>query len=87
MRTELFVCEACGHEKKVLFRREPKSHELKDVECPLCREFAMRRSLRGMNQALIAGTSLGVNKAPRQFREFVDSVRRAHPGSQIKDTL
>ena len=77
-----FECDGCSH----IQEESMKIAELdtRVIECEKC-GTAMHQTFRTVNHAFMAPEALGRKKAPGDFRNFLSAIKKAHPGSSIRD--
>lgn len=89
-----FKCSECEHRGDVWTGdREKVDVDYKDIECPGCGKKTYNyapwdnggsTSMKN-NWGHISPMALGRQKAPADFRNFLTQVKKAHPGSTIRD--
>lgn len=77
-----YKCESCNHIQEVQMKIAEK--ETADVRCNECGEHC-EQTFVTVNHAFMAPESLGRKKAPGDFRNFLSAIKKAHPGSEIRD--
>ncbi len=53
--------------------------------CPICTTTGTIRQVIGGNYAFMSPEALGRKKAPQEFRDFLTKIKKANPGSHIRD--
>ncbi len=84
MPTYDFRCSECGHTSDKFLKIADLDSSV-DLPCPECGKLNFNRAYLSANHAFMSPESLGRNKAPSDFRNFLSAIKKAHPGSTIKD--
>ncbi|USV41134.1 hypothetical protein [Xanthomonas phage BUDD] len=78
-----FKCKTCDHvQTEIMSISRMESGE--EAVCKECGGVSAKTFTK-TSWAAISPEALGRNKAPEDFRNFLSQVKKAHPGSTIKD--
>ena len=78
-----FQCKSCSHvQTNSMSIADMESG--KTAECKMCGSVS-EKAFTPSNMGFTTYESLGRKKAPSDFRNFLSAVKKAHPGSSIKD--
>lgn len=78
-----FKCSSCDNVQEVVC----KIAELDDIqpECSECGKTGMTQTYLVANHAFMPPEALGRKHAPQEFRDMLKMIKKAHPGSLIRD--
>lgn len=77
-----FRCNECGNVQEETL----KIAELDGIiPCRECGSEDTAQTFLTVNHAFMSPESLGRRKAPSDFRNFLSAIKKAHPGSSIRD--
>lgn len=79
-----FRCKSCGHTFEENVKLADRENYPKENKCPKCLEGEIEQYIAG-TCGFTTSESLGRKKAPDSFRELLRRMKKAHPGSTIKD--
>lgn len=78
-----YKCETCGETHEALRKIDERDS---NFACPSCGSSETKRLISGA-PGFTTSESLGLKKAPREFREFLDGIHKRTPGSNINSRL
>lgn len=84
MPTYEYGCGVCTHKFEKILKIANMDDPLSEP-CPACGLVSVGRVYGSQNLAFMSPESLGRHKAPGDFRNWLSYVKRANPGSSIKD--
>lgn len=78
-----FKCDSCDHVQTVMM----SIARMESGETAKCNECGgeSRKTFTGCNYEMLSPEALGRHKAPGDFRNFLGAIKKAHPGSAIRD--
>jgi len=83
MPTYIFQCKTCKHSFDRLLKIADMDDPLSE-NCPECGDLSIQRTVGGC-YAFMSPEALGRRKAPEDFRNWLSAVKKANPGSTIRD--
>lgn len=76
-----YQCKSCQF---VFERKVPLADRLvpESEPCPECGEMRVKQAILSVTPSMVASME---NKVPKDFKDFLKGVKKANPGSTIKD--
>ncbi len=84
MPTYDFRCKECGHTFEKMLKFAEREAYPQENRCPECGDGEIEQYIAAPC-GFTTPESLGRKKAPDSFRELLRNMKKAHPGSTIKD--
>lgn len=84
MPTYDYKCNTCANIQEERMSISKMEDPETKIECKECGKHCTR-TYEAVNYAFMTPEALGRRKAPDDFRNFLSQVKKAHPGSAIKD--
>ena len=78
-----FKCNECGNVQEVSLKIAEKDTAI--VACNACDSEDTEQTFTSVSYEFMTPEGRGRKKAPNDFRNFLSAIKKAHPGSAIRD--
>lgn len=78
-----FRCNECGNVQEESLKIAEKDTAI--ISCKECGSEDTEQTFIAASLAFMTPEGLGRKKAPGDFRNFLSAIKKAHPGSAIRD--